>query len=104
MIEHQLGQRNLNDAQDSYYTGLQHDLEKKLQHRPENNGVKMSPLRTRERIAQQHKVSTKTVERAAKFARAVDAIADAAGDGARKAILKRDVKIGRQQVQRLTAL
>jgi hypothetical protein len=141
MIEHQLGQRNLNDEQESYYIGLQYELEKKLEGRPSNGHYRAvspdqqhstkeekdyrrgeryakepaggspkkklgqnDPVRTSQRIAKQHSVGEATVRRAAKFTRAIDAIADAAGNGARKAILKRDVKIGRQQVQRLTAL
>lgn len=72
MIHEHRGRRNFNDEQDSYYMGVQYELEKKLQHRPENNGAKVAPLRTRQRIAKQHKVSTKTVERAAKFTRVMD--------------------------------
>jgi hypothetical protein len=44
---------------------LQYELEKKLQHRPENNGAKVAPLRTRERIAKQYHVGEQTVVRAA---------------------------------------
>ncbi len=99
MIEHQLGQRTLNDEQDSYYRGLHEQLEKKRVGRPENNGLKMRPLRTRDKLAQQYHVSKSTIERDSKFAKAIDAIADAAGDGARKAILSRDVKMTRQDVQ-----
>jgi hypothetical protein len=62
--------------------------------------INLATLRRRkDRQRKPHHVSERTVERAAKFTRAVDAIADAAGNGARKAILKRDVKITRQQVQ-----
>jgi hypothetical protein len=82
MIEHQLGQRNLNDAQDGYYRGLHEQLEKKRVGRPEGNGSKMNPFRrTVESVAAQHKVSVSTIKRDSKFARAVDAIADAAGNG-----------------------
>ncbi len=101
MIREHRGRRNLNDEQESYYIGVQYELEKKLQHRPENNGTKVGPLRTRETIAKQHHVSQQTVANAAKFTRAIDAIADAAGNGARKAILSRDVKMTRQDVQKL---
>jgi protein gp37 len=59
------------------------------------------PVSTSQRIAKQHSVGEATVRRDAQFTRAVDAIAGAAGNGARKAILSRDVKMTRQDVQKL---
>jgi hypothetical protein len=102
MIEHQLGQRNLNDEHKLYYIGKHNELQKKLVGRPNGNGATSAPFgKTAKAIAEKHKVSERTVYSATKFTRAIDAIADAAGNGARDAILKRDVKITRQEVQKL---
>lgn len=98
IIKEHRGRRNLTEERDSYLRGTQHDLEKRLAHRPEENGAKMTPMRTRERIAAEHRVSPKTIERDAKFARNVDAIASAAGEAAKNSILDRGVRIARQEV------
>jgi hypothetical protein len=98
MIEHQLGQRNLIDEQGIYWIGKHYELEKKLQHRPGNNGTKVVPLRTREEIGKRHRVSQQTVANAAQFTRAIDTIADNIGDGARTEILDGDLKLTRQEV------
>lgn len=102
MIHEHIGRRNFSGDQKSYWRGKQYELEKKSQHRPENNGLKMGPLRTREKLAEQHHVSRQTVERDGQFAKAVDAIAKAAGNGAKDAILSGDMKITRQEVQKLS--
>jgi hypothetical protein len=59
---------------------------------------------TRQTIAQQHRVGEATVARNMRFARNVDAIAAAAGEDARTAILARDVKMTPLQPLRLKAL
>ena len=104
IIRENRGRRNFTEEQNTYFLGLEHELEKKLEHRPANNGVTLTPLRTRERLAKRNHVGTKTVQRAAKFTNAVDAIAAAAGNEAKVAILGRDVRIGRQQVQQLAEI
>jgi hypothetical protein len=52
-------------------------------------------------LAKKHKVSERTIHRDAKFARAVDAIAEAAGPDARRAILARGTKLSHQDVLKL---
>ena len=94
-----LRRRNFTDEQKSYWRFRQHELEKKEPHRPEGKGCQNGTLKTAQRIAQQHHVSETTIHRDVKFGRAVDAIADAAGDDAKEAILRGDVKITRQETQ-----
>ena len=102
LIEHQLGQRNFNDDQKYYWIGKHNELQKKLVGRPNGNGIKVTPFqRTREEVAAQHKVSEATVSRATQFTRAMDTIADKIGDEARTEILDGDLKLTRQEVQKL---
>lgn len=79
MIDNQLGKRNLTENQKSYLRGKQYHREKKKvggsgSNQYNNSNVdKMSTLqRTIEKIAEQHKVSSKTVQRDEKYAENID--------------------------------
>lgn len=76
VINNQLGRRNLTDERRSYYRGLEYVSSHKTLG---PSGVKMTPTtgdslsgRTREKLAEKHDVSPKTIERDAAFAEAVD--------------------------------
>jgi hypothetical protein len=103
MITNQLGRRNLTPEQQSYLRGKQYEAQKQEAHRPENNGTKVVPLRTDEKLAAEHHVSRQTIRRDAAFATAVDTVAAVAPD-ARQALLARDTKISREGVVQLAEL
>lgn len=94
IIENQLGRRNLTPEQKLYLIGKKYKEEKKQIGAPEGNknAQKQCPQnkdidntkRTVEKIAEQHKVSKATVERAEKFAEAIDTIAETARSIKRK--------------------
>ena len=80
MIDNQLGRRDLTDNERRYFRGLQHEREKKKQ--GTNNQFIKSEKRhndgfqsTSEKLAIQHNVSPRTIERDAVFAKGVDKIA-----------------------------
>jgi len=106
LIEHQLGQRNLSDNQRHYWIGKHHELRKKLVGRPNGNPAKVAEFgsSTAKAIAAEHKVSSRTVENDARFTRAMDTIADKIGDEARTEILDGDLKLTRQEVQKMAEI
>ncbi len=83
MIQNQDSRRNWTKEQRDYVLGKEYEVTKKLEGRPsrdesilrQNEGV--SKGETAERIAKEKNVSRATVERAAKFATAVDKIGEA---------------------------
>lgn len=92
----------------SYYRGLQYEREKK---KVTNSGGKNQhtelsvqndhQAKTAEKLARQHKVAAPTIRRDAQFARAVDTVAKAAGNGAKAAMLSRDTKVTKQDAVKL---
>jgi hypothetical protein len=116
MVNEHLGRRNFTDEQRAYWIGKQYEWEKQAPHRPEGKGgqndhlngkkdsAKSDHAKTRKKVAKQHHVDESTIRRDAKFARAVDIIACAVGDAAKDAILRGEVKIGRQEVQKLAEI
>ncbi len=74
MINNQLGKRNVTEQVKSYLRGLQYDREKNniggtgANQYKEGNGDNLPPQRTREKLAEQHKVSEKTIQRDFKYA------------------------------------
>ena len=90
IVKHQLSRRNLIPEQLSYYRGLQYEREKVKekfkgnQHKGESGGGKNYPhQKTASKLAAQHKVGEKTIKNDAQFARAVDTVDKAVGNGAR---------------------
>jgi hypothetical protein len=51
LIQLQLGRRNLDPERASELRGMQHDVEMKCAGRPKENGTKVVPLRTRNKLA-----------------------------------------------------
>jgi len=104
MIEHQLGQRNLNNEHRSYWIGKHCEREKRAHGGDRKSSGQNGHSKTRDEIAKQHKVGSRTVERDSQFARAVDTIAANTGDEARTEILDGDLKLTRQEVQQLAEI
>jgi hypothetical protein len=81
MITNQLGKRNLTEEQKSYYRGLQYRTEKSKTKNISNlkqfqvEGEKVSPSgKTSERLAEQYKVSEKTIKNDEKYAEGLEKI------------------------------
>jgi hypothetical protein len=76
MIINQLGKRNITEDEKSYLRGVQYKIEKKQGQRTDlTSGQNDQKLETREKLAIQHKVSAKTIQRDEKYAESVDKIA-----------------------------
>lgn len=79
MINNQLGKRNVTEEVKSYLRGLQYKTEKLKQGGSGNNQFSnvdnlSTLLRTSEKLAKEHKVSAKTIERDEKFFEGLDLI------------------------------
>jgi Chromosome segregation ATPases len=83
VLANQLGRRNLTAEEISYYRGLRYNREKRAQGRPtpveageekfrHSDGIILSE--TADRLALEHGVSPRTIERDGRFAKAVEAI------------------------------
>jgi len=72
MIKNQLARRNLTADQKRYLIGKQYLLEKKMWGGDRKSNPHNGDLKTSEKIANEHKVSKNTVERAAKYTESVD--------------------------------
>jgi 16S rRNA G966 N2-methylase RsmD len=106
-IANQLGRRNLSDNERADLIGREYLLiEKRRGARTDLTSPRGEVrLSARERqtsaaVARKHKVSPATVERAARFSRALDALARAAGDeeAVRRAVLAADSRFSQQDV------
>ena len=112
MINYQLGRRNITPEQQSYLRGVQYEREKKKERgggerrsdTTKNQLHQSDGNETAERLATQHKVSKPTIERDARYARAVNAVDKAVGNGAKTALLSRDTKVSKQDAVRLGAI
>ena len=94
MIKLQLGRRNLTKEQGSYLRGLQYNREKKSasDNLKQGNSPSSQNVHTGKRtvdiIAEQHKVSSKTIQRDADYARGIELI------GESKQVLKQEILSG----------
>lgn len=76
MVSNQLGKRNVTEDAKSYLRGKQYQIEKNRasfkgnQHTKQNNNLETK--KTSEKIAEEHKVSAKTIQRDEKYALALD--------------------------------
>ena len=94
VITYQLGGRNLSREQASYLRGVEYELRKNGQGGDKKAKSQKATLKkTASSLAGSHKVDRATIFRDAQFTRAVDTVAQAAGDDARQAILARDTKL-----------
>lgn len=113
MISTQAARRNLTEQQLSYLRGLQYNKEKKRdapnskginQHTKEVDHQNEGQPTTAERVAEQHKVSSSTVERDGKFAEAVDKIAKDLGNDVKKKILNKEIKLPKKDIVEIADL
>ncbi|MBT28826.1 MAG: hypothetical protein CMO01_04115 [Thalassobius sp.] len=108
MINNQLGRRNVTEETKSWLRGLQYKREKKKQGWQSGIATKTeetatetaNPKRTVQILAEQHNVSSSTIQRDEKFVDAVDALV---GDDAdlKKKILNKEIKIPKTQLIKL---
>ena len=99
IISNQLGRRNLSDAQKSYLRGRRYQAEKKAHgDRGPEKIDQNDPSSTSDRLAEEYNVSAPTIKRDAKFAEAVDKIADVAGPEAKQSILSGRCGLGKAAV------
>lgn len=109
MINYQLGRRNITSEQQSYLRGVQYEREKGKQGGTGSNQHKQkyqndTSADVSEKLAVQHKVAPLTIKRDAQYARAVNAVDKAAGNGAKTALLSRDTKVSKQDAVKLGAI
>ena len=109
ILLNQLGRRNLTPQQMKYVRGKLHNEEKSNEpfkgNQYTSGGYQNDTnQKTAERIAQQTGVSAPTVYRDAKFAEAIDRIADVAGPEARDRILSGEVRMSSKDVEETAEL
>jgi hypothetical protein len=90
--------RNINDDQRTYLIGKRYKEEKKEHGGYRDSSGQNDHLKTSDRIAEQNKVSHATVERAEKFAEAVDTVAENTGINPQK-ILSDEINSTRKDIQ-----
>lgn len=97
MVRNQLGKRNITEETKSYLRGLQYRREKGRQGGDKRSQTATSTS-TSERLAQEHKVSEKTIKRDEQFADAIDIIAKQAGVDIKNKLLNREIGGTKQQI------
>jgi hypothetical protein len=88
MVNEHLGRRNFTDDQKRYWVGKHLEMQKQQHGGQVRGSGQNGHSKTRQSVAKQHHVGERTVERNAKFARAVDTIAAKVGEDAKDAILR----------------
>lgn len=94
ILKNQLGRRNLSDFQFKLLVGQEYELEHRIEGRPkkeepiaeklgQSDQVK-SPGETRDRLAQEHNISPKTVQRSHELYKTFQAVKEVAPEVARK--------------------
>ena len=102
MIDNQLGRRNLNPDQLSYYRGLKYLSLRKSKGGYDNVKSKgQNELSTSEFLSEQFKVSESTIKRDSKFAAGLDIIGESNTELRRK-ILLGDIKVKKSDIQILS--
>jgi hypothetical protein len=110
MINHQLGKRNVSLTQISYLRGLQYEREKarhggdRKSEDIKSSGESCHLKTTSQKLAEQHKVSERTIRDDAEFARAVDKIAENVGVATKNKILNKDIQISKDDVKVLAKM
>lgn len=103
MIDNQLGKRNVTEETKSYLRGLQYNREKiKLGDGKKTGGqnVHQNGLKTHERLGEQHKVSSKTIQRDEMFALALNALVGEDKE-LKWRILNRDIQVPKSAIEKL---
>ncbi|MCT7979817.1 hypothetical protein [Laspinema olomoucense] len=98
IIANQLSKRNLTPEAVSYLRGTWYELNKRSHGGARFSSAHFEHLKTSEELAKRFKTSSATIRRDAQFASSVDAIAQAAGDSARTAILTRTKRLSKKEV------
>jgi len=108
IISTQVSRRNLTTIQLSYFRGLHYRMEKKIQgksnqfqQKSENRQKDDFHSPTVKRIAEQYRVSPKTIERDSKVAVGIDAIGEASDEAKRK-ILSGEIGINKKKLNELS--
>ena len=105
IINNQLARRNLTPEQRNYLIGKQYRERKAQGVRTDlTSHQNEEKLTTAEKVAKEHKIGKATVERAAKFAEAVDTIAENVGEDVRHKILGREINLTAKDVQRVVSM
>jgi hypothetical protein len=103
----QLGKRNLTDGQLQYLRGRQYLAEKQGhggERKSDGASGQRDHLTTAERLAQEHKVSPRTIRRDGEFAAAVDTLAANCGPTVKQKLLTGEANLDRESVCKLSAL
>lgn len=106
IIDNQIGRRNLTQQQTSYYRGVKYERLKKRQGGRSDRefGVEeIATPKTADVIAEQHGVSERTVRNDAAYARAIDAIAETAGEEVKQQILTSELNVTKKDVLNLAS-
>jgi hypothetical protein len=119
LINNQLGRRNLTPESISYLRGKRYNLEKakvtnlsgKNQHSEVGDQNDHQPqiqiessAKTAARLGKEYKVGAGTIRRDARFASAVDTLADTVGDGIRTSILSRNARLTKTKTLELAQI
>jgi hypothetical protein len=104
MVRNQLGKRNITEETKSYLRGLQYRREKNRRGGNKRFNSAADQESTSKRLAEEHKVSDKTIKRDEQFANAIDTIARFAGVDVKNKILNREIGSTKQQIQAIATL
>jgi hypothetical protein len=113
MIANQLGRRNLSAEQVLYLRGMQYQQERQgvsnhggnnQYHEVVRQNDGQPPQQTAAKLAKQHGVSERTIERSAKYTQAVDVIAIATSPQTRQQILSGELKLTQAATLQLAKL
>lgn len=105
ILEHQLGRRNLTPEAYAYLLGkLYHSKKSQRDRTGLVTGHSDQRSTAAERLAAEHHVGEKTIRRHARFAEQLDQLAESVGPDIKHAVLSRDAKITRTDVDRLLKL
>lgn len=103
MIENQMSRRNLTDLQFSYFRGTKYNRLKDSHGGKREASGQNVYLKSMDKLAEEFKVSNKTIQRDEKFALGIDFIGKSNSDLKRK-ILSGDEKLNKSIVQKLADL
>ncbi|NJO00476.1 MAG: hypothetical protein HC880_01235 [Bacteroidia bacterium] len=113
MVSNQLGKRNLTEEAKSYLRGKQYESEKRQvggtgknqytsSEELKTGDANVKSTRTREKLAEEHKVSPKTIERDEKYAESIDKLT---GDdsGLKWKILNKEINLPKKTIEEVVA-
>lgn len=105
MVSNQLGKRNITEETKSYLRGLQYRREKGRKGGDrKSKGQSDLLINTSEKLAEQHKVSEKTIKRDEQYSKAIDNIAQNLGNDIKHKILNKQISSTKKQIQNIAAL